>query len=116
MEVNFNFEENEEYFPLSFDGLQIIDNTRNPVIKPLEVTENGEYTVPEGVHGFNPVKVDVSLKDEGYYGGEYSVTPKFENQTLKTKNKVMGFDVNIKTIPIEKISNSSGGNTVIIGG
>ena len=54
--------------------------------------------------------------DYEHYGGEYSVTPKFENQTLKTKNKVMDFDVNIKTIPIEKISNSSGGNTVIIGG
>ena len=46
----------------------------------------------------------------------FQVTPKFENQTLKTKNKVMDFDVNVKTIPIEKISNSSGGNTVIIGG
>lgn len=51
-----------------------------------------------------------------HYKGEYSVTPKFENQTLKTKNKAMDFDVNIKTIPLEKVANSSGGNTVIIGG
>lgn len=58
----------------------------------------------------------VSVGDYEHYGGEYSVTPKFENQTLKTKNKVMDFDVNIKTIPVEKVSNSSGGNTVIIGG
>ena len=58
----------------------------------------------------------VPVGDYEHYGGEYSVTPKFENQTLKTKNKVMDFDVNVKTIPIEKISNSSGGNTVIIGG
>lgn len=50
------------------------------------------------------------------YDGDYSVTPKFENQTLKTKNKVMDFDVDVKTIPIEKVANSSGGNTVIIGG
>lgn len=58
----------------------------------------------------------VPVGDYEHYGGEYSVTPKFENQTLKTKNKVMDFDVNIKTIPVEKVSNSSGGNTVIIGG
>lgn len=51
-----------------------------------------------------------------HYDGEYSVTPKLENQTLKTKNKVMDFDIDLKKIPIEKISNSSGGNTVIIGG
>lgn len=51
-----------------------------------------------------------------HYSGDYSVTPKLENQTLKTKNKVMDFDVDVKAIPIEKISNSSGGNTVIIGG
>ena len=58
----------------------------------------------------------VPVGDYEHYGGEYSVTPKFENQTLKTKNKVMDFDVNVKTIPLEKVANSSGGNTVIIGG
>ena len=41
-----------------------------PIIKPIEITENGEYTAPENVHGFNPVKVDVPLKyDEGYTDG-----------------------------------------------
>lgn len=30
-----------------------------PVIRELSVTENGEYRVPEGVDGFNPVIVDV---------------------------------------------------------
>jgi len=29
-----------------------------PVIEPLTVTENGEYSVPDGVDGFNPVKVN----------------------------------------------------------
>ena len=58
----------------------------------------------------------VPVGDYEHYGGEYSVTPKFENQTLKTKNKVMDFDINVKTIPLEKVANSSGGNTVIIGG
>jgi hypothetical protein len=30
---------------------------QNPIIKPLEVTENGTYSVPDGVEGFNPVTV-----------------------------------------------------------
>ena len=29
------------------------------VIEPLEVTANGEYTVPAGVHGYNPINVNV---------------------------------------------------------
>ena len=41
-----------------------------PIIKPIEVTENGEYTAPENVHGFNPVKVDVPIRyEEGYQDG-----------------------------------------------
>ena len=58
----------------------------------------------------------IPVGDYEHYDGDYSVTPKFEQQKLQTKNKVMDFDVDVKTIPIEKISNSSGGNTIIIGG
>lgn len=32
---------------------------QNPVIQPLDVTENGTYEVPEGVEGFNPVRVAI---------------------------------------------------------
>lgn len=31
-----------------------------PVIEPLEVTENGTYTTPDGVHGYSPVTVNVA--------------------------------------------------------
>lgn len=42
--------------------------TIEPVIEPLEVTENGEYNVPEGVHGFNPVKVNTKgIAVDGQY-------------------------------------------------
>ena len=58
----------------------------------------------------------VPVGDYEHYDGDYSVTPKFEQQILQTKNKVMDFDVDVKTIPLEKVANSSGGNTVIIGG
>lgn len=32
----------------------------DPVIEPLEVTENGTYTAPDGVHGYSPVVVNVA--------------------------------------------------------
>lgn len=35
------------------------------VIQPLEVTENGAYTAPDGVDGYSPVVVDVPIP-EGY--------------------------------------------------
>ena len=33
--------------------------TESPVIEPLTITSNGEYTAPAGVHGYNPIKVSV---------------------------------------------------------
>ena len=55
-------------------------------------------------------------KDVTLYEGDYEVTPKLEEQTLSTANKFMQNDVKINKIPITTVSNSSGGNTVIIGG
>lgn len=34
-------------------------SANEPIIQPLEVTENGTYTVPDGVDGYSPVIVDV---------------------------------------------------------
>ena len=31
----------------------------SPVIEPLTITSNGEYTAPKGVHGYNPILVSV---------------------------------------------------------
>lgn len=50
------------------------------------------------------------------YEGDYTVTPKLEEQTLPTKDKVLTEDIQVEKIPITKTANSSGGNTVIIGG
>ena len=45
-------------------------DSADPVIQPLTVTENGEYKVPAGVDGFNPVSVKVPDRyDEGYQDG-----------------------------------------------
>ena len=59
--------------------------------------------------------VFIAAGEYQHYNGEYQAMPKFENQTLETKDKVMDFDVQIKPIPVEKVANTSGGNTVIIG-
>ena len=71
----------------------------------------------------NPGEIDVSIEGElipvgdfKHYDGDYSVKPKFEEQILKTKNKVMDFDVDVKPISIIETPNPSGGLTVIIGG
>lgn len=47
----------------------------NPVIEPLEVTQNGTYTAPAGVDGYSPVTVNVPIPN-GYIkpSGELEVT------------------------------------------
>lgn len=37
----------------------------NPIIEPLEITENGTYIAPDGVDGYSPVVVNVPIPD-GY--------------------------------------------------
>lgn len=37
----------------------------DPIIEPLEVTENGTYTAPEGVDGYSPITVNVPIPN-GY--------------------------------------------------
>lgn len=59
--------------------------------------------------------VFIAAGEYQHYNGEYQAIPKFESQTLETKDKVMDFNVEIKPIPVEKVANTSGGNTVIIG-
>ena len=48
------------------------------------------------------------------YEGDYEITPNVEAQTVPTKNKVLIDDMTIKSIPIYKTSNNSGGTTVYI--
>ena len=70
------------------EGNAFIRLGQNPVIEPLNVTENGTHEVPDGVDGFNPVTV--ALPE---YEGAYTVEPSTETQTLATAGKVMTQDV-----------------------
>lgn len=49
------------------------------------------------------------------YNGTYEVTPRVEEQTFATANKVMINDLVVKEIPYAEVSNPAGGTTVIIG-
>ena len=65
-----------------------------PVIEPLEITENGTYTAPGGVDGYSPVTVNVPIPD-GYIvpSGELEVT---ENGTFDVTDKA-SVNVNVPT-------------------
>ena len=105
------------------EGSAVIRLEQNPVIEPLEVAENGTYSVPDGVDGYSPVMVNVPLPViesltarengtytaregvDGYspvtvalpeYEGAYTVEPSTEEQTLATAGKVMTRDVTIE--------------------
>lgn len=43
---------NDYYFPIK-------PGHSDPVVEELSATENGEYTAPEGVDGYNPVTVAI---------------------------------------------------------
>ena len=43
----------------SNDIVHVYSLERPPVINPISISQNGEYSVPDGVDGYNPVQVNV---------------------------------------------------------
>lgn len=68
----------------------------------------------QGLNGEIGIKT-INIGAESY-NGEYIVRPNFKEQKLETANRVMLRDVEIEPIPMEKVSNTAGGMTLIIGG
>ena len=58
----------------------------------------------------------VPIGDIPAYTGAYDVDPKFTAQKLETKGKKMLDDVTVEAIEVQRVSNTSGGRTVYIGG
>ena len=90
-------------------------------MKMIEVEIVSQSLVDIEIEADKEISIDimselVPVGEYKHYKGDYSVTPRLESQTLKTENLVMDFDLEIQKIPIERVSNTSGGNTVIIGG
>lgn len=48
------------------------------------------------------------------YEGPTIVTPKFESVTLSTENKALDSDILVRQIEVTTVSNTAGGNTLII--
>ena len=63
------------------------------------------------------VAFSVSMLSGGEpYKGEYTVKPKFDTQTLATKDKLLREDVTVEAIEVARVSNPAGGTTIYIGG
>ena len=60
--------------------------------------------------------VEVMPDDVPAYEGDHEVTPTFETQILDTSGLMLEEDIRIESIPLARVSNTSGGTTVIIGG
>ena len=58
----------------------------------------------------------VPIGDIPAYTGTYNVDPKFTAQKLATNGKKMLDDVTVEAIEVQRVSNTSGGRTVYIGG
>ena len=58
----------------------------------------------------------VPIGDIPAYTGTYNVDPKFTAQKLETNGKKMLDDVTVEAIEVQRVSNTSGGRTVYIGG
>ena len=58
----------------------------------------------------------VPIDDLPAYTGAYIVDPKFTAQKLATNGKKMRDDVTVEAIEVQRVSNTSGGRTVYIGG
>ncbi len=59
---------------------------------------------------------EIFITDAELYKGDYAAKPKFTEQKLPTKNKLLTDDVSVMAIEVQRVSNTSGGRTVYIGG
>ena len=57
----------------------------------------------------------VNPDDDEIYQGDYDVTPRVFEQTLYTDGLFMADDVDVDGIPVQEVSNPSGGQTAVIG-
>ena len=90
----------------------------------IEVRNAQKQSIDVGVVNAPAQKVNIKqdvvvvpvYKDVTLYEGDYEVTPRVDEQTLSTADKLMSADVTIKQIPYAEVSNIQGGKTVTIGG
>lgn len=55
-----NINENGTHDVTEYASVRVAVRRDDPIIQPLEITENGTYTAPDGVDGYSPITVNVS--------------------------------------------------------
>lgn len=87
------------------------------ILDTYTVVIDGEISLTNQIDGEYGVIYKVSDFDyrDRLYEGEYTVTPKVYEQSLKTKQKYLIDDVTVQKIPYSETSNTSDGLTVYIG-
>lgn len=71
----------------------------NPVIEPLNVTENGTYEVPEGVDGYSPVTVNVAGSGGSGDSGATLENPIVATGTFVPTGDTITFKHNLGVVP-----------------
>lgn len=73
---------------------------------------SGSLSVQGGVSGTVIIPEQIPIEE---YDGDYTVTPRLEEQTLQTQGYKMRENLTVQTIPVVATSNLFGGKTVVIG-
>ena len=122
--------DNEAYRKLTFDTPPTGDlltwlqaNATRQVVVEYLTTDTDLIKVANAIRAKSGTTAKLSFPD-GFvqaiggeeYDGDYKVTPKFTEEVLKTKNKIMKDNVLVYPIEVARVSNPSGGTTVYIGG
>jgi hypothetical protein len=91
------------------------------VIIDVKFAENSQHLATQFAETAEPLGVDFGEVQNvtEYVGGEkydgdYIITPKIEEQMMPTKDKVLTDNVVVKSIPIYRVTNQTGGTTIYI--
>lgn len=73
---------------------------------------SGSLSAQGGVSGNVVIPSQIPVEE---YDGDYTVTPRLDEQTLATRGYKMRDNVTVEMIPVVTTSNPYGGKTVVIG-
>lgn len=87
-----------------------IDLDESSVEFPIQFDSDDNFEVDFGE------TTEIRPDDVPVYDGPHEINPTFTDQVLDTSGLLLEEDIKIESIPLVRVSNNSGGMTVIIGG
>lgn len=113
--INVKVEQNKHDIDVKLKDTIVVYRGGEPQTLDLEYVENGEYIItPDEGYLLEQVNINVNVPTGEEYGGEYTIIPSIEEQSMNTKDKLLKENVTIEPIPYYETSNESG-KTVYIG-